>query len=44
MGGDVRTINDHIKNIYGDSEPSHEATIRKFRIVQTEGADKYLEK
>lgn len=36
-GVNVRTINDHIKKIYGDSEQSRESTIRKFRIVQTEG-------
>ena len=34
---DVRTINEHIKKIYTDSELTPEATIRKFRIVQTEG-------
>ena len=34
---DVRTINEHIKKIYADSELTPEATIRKFRIVQTEG-------
>lgn len=34
---DVRTINDHIKKIYLDSELDEAATIRKFRIVQTEG-------
>ncbi len=34
---DVRTINEHIKNIYGESELLPESTIRKFRIVQTEG-------
>lgn len=32
------TINEHIKKIYGDSELAESATIRKFRIVQTEGA------
>ena len=31
------TINEHIKKIYADSELEQEATIRKFRIVQTEG-------
>jgi hypothetical protein len=31
---DVRTINEHIRNIYEDGELSPEATIRKFRIVQ----------
>lgn len=34
---DVRTINEHIKKIYADSELTPETTIRKFRIVQTEG-------
>ncbi len=34
-GVDVRTINDHIKKIYSDCELSEDATIRKFRIVQT---------
>lgn len=34
---DVRTVNDHIKKIYSDSELEESATIRKFRIVQTEG-------
>ena len=33
----VRTINEHLKNIYEAGELSHEATIRNFRIVQTEG-------
>ena len=32
------TINEHIKKIYADSELEREATIRKFRIVQTEGS------
>lgn len=31
------TINEHIKRIYADSELDEAATIRKFRIVQTEG-------
>lgn len=34
---DVRTINDHIKKIYSDNELTEDATIRNFRIVQTEG-------
>ncbi len=34
---DVRTINYHILKIFEDSELQEEATIRKFRIVQTEG-------
>ena len=32
------TINEHIKKIYADGELTETATIRKFRIVQTEGA------
>ncbi|MDZ7609841.1 MAG: virulence RhuM family protein [Candidatus Desulforudaceae bacterium] len=35
---DVRTINEHLKNIYEDGELSPQATIRKFRIVRTEGS------
>lgn len=31
------TINEHISNIYDDAEQVPGATIRKFRIVQTEG-------
>jgi len=34
---DVRTINEHLKNIYEQGEIAPEATIRKFRIVQIEG-------
>lgn len=34
---DVRTINYHIKKILEDLELTEEATIRNFRIVQTEG-------
>ncbi len=33
----VNTINHHIKGIYADNEQTPEATIRKYRIVQTEG-------
>lgn len=33
---DVRTINEHIKKIYSDSELEEDATIRNFQIVQTE--------
>ena len=35
---DVRTINEHIKTVYQDSELSEDATIRNFRIVQSEGS------
>lgn len=37
-GVDVRTINEHIKKIYLDSELEEDSTIRNFRIVQTEGS------
>lgn len=35
---DVRTINEHIRNVFDEEELSEQATIRNFRIVQTEGA------
>ena len=34
---DVRTINEHIQNVYSEGELQSEPTIRKFRIVQKEG-------
>ena len=34
---DVRTINEHIGNIYKEKELSKSSTIRNFRIVQKEG-------
>jgi prophage maintenance system killer protein len=34
---DVRTINEHIKDVYKSAELSQNRTIRKFRIVQIEG-------
>lgn len=34
---DVRTINEHLVNIYDEGELDREATIRRFRIVRTEG-------
>ncbi|MEZ4104584.1 MAG: virulence protein RhuM/Fic/DOC family protein [Candidatus Paceibacterota bacterium] len=34
---DVRTVNEHIKNIYKTEELDEKATIRKFRIVRIEG-------
>jgi len=34
---DVRTINEHIKNIFSERELQAESTIRKFRIVQKKG-------
>lgn len=38
FGVDVRTINEHLGNIYAQGELASEATVRKFRIVQTEGS------
>ncbi|MCP4410013.1 MAG: hypothetical protein GY807_20165, partial [Gammaproteobacteria bacterium] len=34
---DIRTINEHIGNVFEESELEREATIRKFRIVRQEG-------
>ncbi len=34
---DVRTINEHIKNVFVEKELSPNATVRNFRIVQLEG-------
>lgn len=34
---DVRTVSEHLKNIYESGELAREATVRKFRTVQTEG-------
>jgi hypothetical protein len=38
FGVDVRTVSEHLKNVYATGELYQKATIRKFRIVQTEGA------
>jgi len=35
---DVRTINEHLGNIYKTGEQQRESTARKFRIVQQEGS------
>ena len=37
FGRDVRTISEHLKNIYKEEELKEDSTIRKFRIVRTEG-------
>ncbi|EMM5785290.1 virulence RhuM family protein [Pseudomonas aeruginosa] len=37
FGVDVRTVSEHLKNIFASHELAPEATIRKFRIVQQEG-------
>ncbi|MFK0376948.1 virulence RhuM family protein [Pandoraea sp. NPDC090278] len=38
FGVDVRTVSEHLKNIFASDELVPEATIRKFRIVQQEGS------
>lgn len=37
FGKDKRTISEHISNIYSEGELEKNATVRKFRTVQTEG-------
>jgi hypothetical protein len=37
FGVDVRTVNEHLRNIYESGELAEEATLRKIRIVRTEG-------
>lgn len=37
FGVDVRTVSEHLQNIYGSGELAEEATIRKIRRVQMEG-------
>jgi len=37
FGVDVRTVNEHLKNIFKTNELPEDATIRKIRIVQKEG-------
>jgi hypothetical protein len=39
-GVTIPTINEHIKNIFASDEQDKKATVRKFRIVQTEGRRK----
>lgn len=34
---DVRTVNEHLRKIYSDGELQEGVTIRKYRIVQSEG-------
>jgi len=35
---DVRTISEHLGNVFSSGELEREATIRKFRIVRSEGS------
>ncbi|TDT37738.1 Fic/DOC family protein [Halospina denitrificans] len=37
FGKDLRTVNEHIGNVYEEGELGREGTIRKFRIVRQEG-------
>jgi hypothetical protein len=38
FGVDVRTVSEHLRNVYATDELHQKATIRQFRIVQTKGA------
>lgn len=38
FGVDVRTVSEHLRNIYTSGELSEEATLRKVRMVRTEGS------
>ncbi|SDN68808.1 Fic/DOC family protein [Halomonas shengliensis] len=40
FGKDVRTVNEHLLNVYSEDELERDSTIRKFRIVRQEGARK----
>jgi len=40
FGKDVRTVNEHVKNLFSEGELDRVPTIRKIRIVQQEGARK----
>jgi len=37
FGVDVRTVSEHLRNIYASGELSEESTLRKIRMVRTEG-------
>ena len=37
FGKDVRTVNEHVGNVFQEGELEKEPTIRKFRIVRQEG-------
>lgn len=38
FGKDVRTVNEHLLNVYSECELERDSTIRNFRIVRREGA------
>ena len=37
FGADIRTVNEHLRNVYNNGELAQKATNRNFRIVQQEG-------
>lgn len=37
FGKDVRTVNEHLQNVFAEGELERESTIRDFRIVRQEG-------
>ncbi len=38
FGVDVRTVSEHLRTVYGSGELIEEATLRKIRMVRTEGS------
>jgi hypothetical protein len=38
FGKDIRTISEHLRNIFDEGELDREATIRRFRRVRTDGS------
>jgi hypothetical protein len=38
FGVDVRTVSEHLRNVYDSGELNEQATLRKIRMVQTEGS------
>lgn len=38
FGVDVRTVSEHLRNVYNSGELNEEATLRKIRMVRTEGS------
>lgn len=43
LGVDVRTVSEHLRNDYGSGELAEEATLRKIRMVRTEGTREVLQ-
>ncbi len=44
FGVDVRTVNEHLRNVFGTNELAEDATIRKFRMVRSEGGGRSRER